>query len=361
MSQPTKKRVAVVFGGRSSEHAISCVTAGSVLQAIDRTAYDVVPIGIATDGRWVLESGDPETAADHRPRQAARRRRRARRGDPGPRRRHHRPRRARAVAAAADARRGRRGLPRAARPVGRGRHHPGDARDGRRPLRRRGRARQRRQHGQGLHEGRAGRGRAAADEVDHRDRARVVPRPGRRHPPHRRARLPGVREARARRLVDRHLQGRTTPASSPTRSRRRTATTPRRWSRSRPRAPARSSAACSRRWTARPRPACPPRSGSPATTSSTTSPPSTSPRSTPSSTSPPTCRTTSPPTLRELAARAFEAVGCEGLARVDFFVFPDGVGGRQRDQHDAGLHAAVDVPADVGGDRAWTTRPWSTG
>jgi D-alanine-D-alanine ligase len=59
MSQP-KKRVAVVFGGRSSEHAISCVTAGSVLQAIDRSKYDVVPVGIATDGRWVLESGDPE-------------------------------------------------------------------------------------------------------------------------------------------------------------------------------------------------------------------------------------------------------------------------------------------------------------
>ena len=55
-----KPRVAVVFGGRSSEHAISCVTAGSVLKAIDREVYDVVPIGIATDGRWVLESGDPE-------------------------------------------------------------------------------------------------------------------------------------------------------------------------------------------------------------------------------------------------------------------------------------------------------------
>jgi D-alanine-D-alanine ligase len=55
-----KPRVAVVFGGRSSEHAISCVTAGSVLAAIDRDAYDVVPIGIARDGRWVLESGDPE-------------------------------------------------------------------------------------------------------------------------------------------------------------------------------------------------------------------------------------------------------------------------------------------------------------
>ena len=60
MNQPGKPRVAVVFGGRSSEHAISCVTAGSVLEAIDRDAYEVVPIGIATDGRWVLESGDPE-------------------------------------------------------------------------------------------------------------------------------------------------------------------------------------------------------------------------------------------------------------------------------------------------------------
>jgi D-alanine-D-alanine ligase len=59
-STPRKPRVAVVFGGRSSEHAISCVTAGSVLAAIDPGQYDVVPIGIATDGRWVLESGDPE-------------------------------------------------------------------------------------------------------------------------------------------------------------------------------------------------------------------------------------------------------------------------------------------------------------
>ncbi len=66
-----KPRVAVVFGGRSSEHAISCVTAGSVLRAIDREQYDVVPVGIAQDGRWVLESGDPERlrieAADRLP------------------------------------------------------------------------------------------------------------------------------------------------------------------------------------------------------------------------------------------------------------------------------------------------------
>jgi D-alanine-D-alanine ligase len=54
-----RPRVAVVFGGRSSEHAISCITAGSVLQAIDPARYDVVPVGIAPDGQWVLESGDP--------------------------------------------------------------------------------------------------------------------------------------------------------------------------------------------------------------------------------------------------------------------------------------------------------------
>ncbi|MBB3040578.1 D-alanine--D-alanine ligase family protein [Nocardioides soli] len=61
MNSPSRKRrVAVVFGGRSSEHAVSCITAGSVLAAIDREQYEVVPIGIATDGRWVLESGDPE-------------------------------------------------------------------------------------------------------------------------------------------------------------------------------------------------------------------------------------------------------------------------------------------------------------
>ena len=58
-ASPRKPRVAVVFGGRSSEHGISCVTAGSVMAAIDREAYDVVPVGIATDGRWVLEVDEP--------------------------------------------------------------------------------------------------------------------------------------------------------------------------------------------------------------------------------------------------------------------------------------------------------------
>ncbi|HEX5771252.1 MAG TPA: D-alanine--D-alanine ligase family protein [Nocardioidaceae bacterium] len=62
-TSPRRPRVAVVFGGRSSEHAISCVTAGSVLKAIDPDRYDVVPIGITPDGRWVLESADPERLA----------------------------------------------------------------------------------------------------------------------------------------------------------------------------------------------------------------------------------------------------------------------------------------------------------
>ncbi|ALE06473.1 D-alanine--D-alanine ligase [Arthrobacter sp. ERGS1:01] len=54
---PGRVRVAILFGGRSSEHAVSCVTAAGVLGAIDRTKYDVVPIGIAKNGQWVL-AGD---------------------------------------------------------------------------------------------------------------------------------------------------------------------------------------------------------------------------------------------------------------------------------------------------------------
>src|SRR4051812_39972634 len=59
VTTPRKTRVAVVFGGRSSEHAISCVSAGSILSALDPDQYDVVPVGITRAGRWVLASGDP--------------------------------------------------------------------------------------------------------------------------------------------------------------------------------------------------------------------------------------------------------------------------------------------------------------
>ncbi|HWN34217.1 MAG TPA: D-alanine--D-alanine ligase family protein [Pseudonocardia sp.] len=53
-------RVAVVFGGRSSEHAISCVSAGSVLGHLDRERFEVVPVGITREGGWVLGRDDPE-------------------------------------------------------------------------------------------------------------------------------------------------------------------------------------------------------------------------------------------------------------------------------------------------------------
>ena len=59
-SHPDRKpRVAVVFGGRSSEHAVSCATAAGVLRAIDRDVYDVVPVGITREGGWVLVDDDP--------------------------------------------------------------------------------------------------------------------------------------------------------------------------------------------------------------------------------------------------------------------------------------------------------------
>ena len=75
-----KLRVGILFGGRSGEHEVSLLSAASVLQAIDKEKYDVVPIGITKDGHWLtasdaenllqgkliieprqLRAGDPET------------------------------------------------------------------------------------------------------------------------------------------------------------------------------------------------------------------------------------------------------------------------------------------------------------
>ncbi|MFL6089187.1 MAG: D-alanine--D-alanine ligase family protein [Aeromicrobium sp.] len=53
-----KLKVAVVFGGRSSESGVSCLTAQSVMANIDRDRYDVTPVGITTDGDWVIEPAD---------------------------------------------------------------------------------------------------------------------------------------------------------------------------------------------------------------------------------------------------------------------------------------------------------------
>lgn len=59
-SASRRPTVAVVFGGRSPEHGISCVTAGGVLGSIDRDRFDVVPVGITASGRWLLVDDDPE-------------------------------------------------------------------------------------------------------------------------------------------------------------------------------------------------------------------------------------------------------------------------------------------------------------
>ena len=63
MTTPRKTRVAIVFGGRSTEHAISCVSAGGIMGALDPDRYEVVPIGISRDGAWVLAEGDPSRLA----------------------------------------------------------------------------------------------------------------------------------------------------------------------------------------------------------------------------------------------------------------------------------------------------------
>jgi D-alanine-D-alanine ligase len=59
-----KRRVAVLFGGRSAEHEISCVSARSVIDALDPERVEVVPIGITRDGSWHLLPGPPALPAE---------------------------------------------------------------------------------------------------------------------------------------------------------------------------------------------------------------------------------------------------------------------------------------------------------
>jgi len=54
-----KRRVAILFGGRSAEHEISCISARSVMDALDPDRYDVIPIGITKEGAWRLMPGGP--------------------------------------------------------------------------------------------------------------------------------------------------------------------------------------------------------------------------------------------------------------------------------------------------------------
>ena len=57
-----RPRIAVIFGGTSSEHGVSCLTAASVLRVVDTDRYDVVGIGITRSGRWVVVDADAMAA-----------------------------------------------------------------------------------------------------------------------------------------------------------------------------------------------------------------------------------------------------------------------------------------------------------
>jgi D-alanine-D-alanine ligase len=61
-----KLRVGVLFGGRSGEHEVSLLSAASVVNAIDKSKYEVVPIGITKDGRW-LTAGAAEALLQGKP------------------------------------------------------------------------------------------------------------------------------------------------------------------------------------------------------------------------------------------------------------------------------------------------------
>ena len=59
-----KKLIAVVFGGRSTEHHVSCISACSIIESLDKDLFDVIMIGITQDGDWLPYSGPTEKLKD---------------------------------------------------------------------------------------------------------------------------------------------------------------------------------------------------------------------------------------------------------------------------------------------------------
>ena len=66
MSQVRRLRIGIIYGGRSSEHAVSLASAAAIFANLDRERYEPVPIRIEQDGRWVLAERPPtlESAGD---------------------------------------------------------------------------------------------------------------------------------------------------------------------------------------------------------------------------------------------------------------------------------------------------------
>ena len=50
----SRKTIAVLFGGQSSEHEISCISASNIISLIDEERYEVIPVGITKEGHWIL-------------------------------------------------------------------------------------------------------------------------------------------------------------------------------------------------------------------------------------------------------------------------------------------------------------------
>jgi D-alanine-D-alanine ligase len=58
-----RRRIAILFGGRSAEHEVSVVSARSVMDALDPGRYEVISIGVTREGRWQLVAGGPAALA----------------------------------------------------------------------------------------------------------------------------------------------------------------------------------------------------------------------------------------------------------------------------------------------------------
>ena len=193
-----KLRVGILFGGRSGEHEVSLLSAASVLKAIDKEKYEVVPIGITKDGRWLTSddaenlltgqacAGSAPTARRRSGNHSGRGRAGARRagggaagaGAPAERTRSV-SNRCGAHAAGQRSRHQRRcDFSRAAWNVRRRWNHPGPARTGRPALRRRGRSGFGRGHGQGRDEVFVHRRRNSDREARHHAAQRMGERAG---------------------------------------------------------------------------------------------------------------------------------------------------------------------------------------
>ena len=177
-SRNGRVRVAVVMGGRSSEHDISLASARSVLEALDPERYEAVTVEIDRAGPVAARERRAAARAPARPRRRdTARSDRVRSGHPG--------------------RRGR-GLSDPARPLRRGRHRAGAARARRRALRRRRRGRVRALHGQGP---------VQVGHARQRRPGRAQRHAARRRPDREPVRLSRLRQAGAARLLGRDLEG----------------------------------------------------------------------------------------------------------------------------------------------------------